>query len=109
MGRSRSTWRGWSPRTQRWARPWKARPRYLRAEVAYAVTDEGALHLDDVMLRRTRIAMEYPDHGEASATEVAGIMAPLLGWNAEDLQAELGRYRHAVGVPSAGADNSSPG
>ena len=83
-------------------------PRYLRAEVAYAVTHEGAVHLDDVMLRRTRIALEYPGHGEASATEVAGIMAPLLGWNAEELRAELDDYRHAVGVPSARADNTTP-
>lgn len=81
-------------------------PHYLRAEVAYAVTDEGALHLDDVMTRRTRIAMEYPDHGVASAGEVAGIMAPLLGWTAENLQAELGGYRRAVGVPGAGRDNA---
>ena len=34
-------------------------------------------------------------------------MAPLLGWSAEDLEAELDDYRHAVGVPSAGADNTA--
>ena len=83
-------------------------PRYLRAEVVYAVTHEGALHVDDVMLRRTRIALEYPDHGEASATEVAGLMALLLGWNADETRAELDDYRHAVGVHDAGADNTTP-
>ncbi len=37
--------------------------RYLKAEVEYAVTHEGALHLEDVLVRRTRIAMETPRRG----------------------------------------------
>jgi glycerol-3-phosphate dehydrogenase len=54
---------------------------YLKAEVEYAVTHEGALHLEDVLVRRTRIAMETPRGGMASAAAVAGIMAALLGWD----------------------------
>jgi glycerol-3-phosphate dehydrogenase len=34
---------------------------YLAAEVAYAVTHEGARHLDDVLTRRTRISIETFD------------------------------------------------
>ena len=30
---------------------------YLKAEVVYAVTHEGALHLEDVLTRRTRISI----------------------------------------------------
>ena len=73
-------------------------PSDLRAEVAYAVTEEGALHLDDVMPRRTRIAVEYPEHGEAAAAEVAAVMAPLLGWTADDVANEIDAYQQAVGV-----------
>ena len=33
------------------------------AEIRYAVTHEGALHLEDVLTRRTRISIEYPHRG----------------------------------------------
>ena len=37
---------------------------YLAAEVVYAVTHEGARHLDDVLTRRTRISIETFDRGD---------------------------------------------
>ena len=40
---------------------------YLRAEVVYAVTHEGARHLDDVLTRRTRISIETFDRGVHAA------------------------------------------
>ena len=39
---------------------------YLAAEVVYAVTHEGARHLDDVLTRRTRISIETFDRGTRS-------------------------------------------
>ena len=36
---------------------------YIGAEVVYAATHEGALHLDDVLARRTRISIEAWDRG----------------------------------------------
>ena len=36
---------------------------YLRVEVVYAATHEGARHLDDVLARRTRISIETWDRG----------------------------------------------
>jgi glycerol-3-phosphate dehydrogenase len=65
---------------------------YLKAEVEYAVTHEGALHLEDVLVRRTRIAMETPRGGMASAAAVAGIMAALLGWDEARQAAEVADY-----------------
>ena len=41
-------------------------PDYLMAEIRYAVTHEGALHLEDVLTRRTRISIEYPHRGVES-------------------------------------------
>ena len=52
---------------------------YLRAEVVYAVTHEGARHLDDVLTRRTRISIETFHRGTRSAEETAELMAEPLG------------------------------
>jgi len=40
---------------------------YLRAEVAYAVTHEDALHVEDVLMRRTRLFIESADSGVCAA------------------------------------------
>ncbi|HSA52648.1 MAG TPA: glycerol-3-phosphate dehydrogenase/oxidase, partial [Yinghuangia sp.] len=59
---------------------------YLRAEVVYACTHEGALHLDDVLDRRTRISMETFDRGVRVSGECARLMAPVLGWTDEQVR-----------------------
>jgi glycerol-3-phosphate dehydrogenase len=69
---------------------------YLGAEVCYAVSHEGARHLDDVLSRRTRVAMETADGGLACAAEVARLLAPLLGWDEAREAAELDDYRRQV-------------
>jgi glycerol-3-phosphate dehydrogenase len=66
---------------------------YLRAEVAYAVTHEGALHVTDVLARRVRLLIESADSGASVAPEVAAIMAPLLGWNRRRRAAEVREYQ----------------
>jgi len=66
---------------------------YLRAEVAYAVTHEGALHAEDVLARRVRLLIESPDGGLGAAPEVVAIMAGLLGWNRRRRALELRRYQ----------------
>jgi glycerol-3-phosphate dehydrogenase len=65
---------------------------YLAVEARYAVTHEGALHLEDVLTRRTRISIEAWDRGVAAAPEVADLMAGLLGWTDEVKKREVGRY-----------------
>lgn len=65
---------------------------YLRAEVTYAVSCEGARHVDDVLSRRTRLAIESPDRGMSCAREVGELMAGLLGWDQAALEAELHAY-----------------
>jgi glycerol-3-phosphate dehydrogenase len=66
---------------------------HLRAEVAYAVTHEGALHVTDVLARRVRLLIESADSGASVAPEVAAIMAPLLGWNRRRRAAEVREYQ----------------
>lgn len=65
---------------------------YIAAEAVYAVTHEGALHLDDVLTRRTRISIEVPDRGLRAAPEIARLIAPHLGWDAERTNAEINQY-----------------
>ena len=65
---------------------------YLKAEIRYAVTQEKALHISDVLMRRTRIALEVRDRGVAAARVVAQVMAPLLGWDNLKMEREISEY-----------------
>ena len=69
---------------------------YLSAEVVYAVTHEGARHLDDVLTRRTRISIETFDRGVAAARPTAELMARTLGWDDARLEDEVDHYLRRV-------------
>ena len=49
---------------------------YLAVEAVYAASHEGALHLDDILARRTRISIETWDRGVQAAAHVAALVAP---------------------------------
>ena len=87
-------------------RPLAGAPGYLRAEVAYAVTAEGARHLDDVLERRTHIAIETMDRGMAAAAATAEIIAPLLGWLPEQASREVRNYERAVAAQRSAEEQS---
>jgi glycerol-3-phosphate dehydrogenase len=65
---------------------------YIKAEVVYAASHEGALHLDDVLARRTRISIEAWDRGVSAAPVAAALMAEVLGWDEERTQREVDTY-----------------
>jgi glycerol-3-phosphate dehydrogenase len=65
---------------------------YIRAEVIYAATHEGALHLEDVLARRTRISIEAWDRGVSAAPVAAALMGEALGWGASRIAAETQNY-----------------
>jgi glycerol-3-phosphate dehydrogenase len=69
---------------------------YLRAEVVYAVREEGARHLDDVLTRRTRASIESWDRGVSAAPIAAELMAPLLGWSTAETDREVCAYLDRV-------------
>lgn len=79
-----------------WLRPLDHAPDYLRVEVVYAASHEGALHLEDVLARRTRIAIEYPHRGTECARQVAELMAGVLGWSDETVAREVEVYNARV-------------
>jgi glycerol-3-phosphate dehydrogenase len=70
--------------------------KYLGAEAQFAVTNEGALHLDDVLTRRTRLSIESQDRGTKAAPVVAAIMAPLLDWDDATIAREIDHYDKRV-------------
>jgi glycerol-3-phosphate dehydrogenase len=76
--------------------PLAGAPDHLRAEIVYAASHEGARHLDDVLARRTRISIETFDRGLGAVEEVAQLVAPVLGWSAEQVAREVEHYRKRV-------------
>ena len=69
---------------------------YLGAEVVYAVTHEGARHLDDVLTRRTRLSIETFDRGTGAARPAAELMAGMLGWDQARVDDEVDHYLRRV-------------
>jgi glycerol-3-phosphate dehydrogenase len=63
-------------------------PEVAKAEVVHAVRQECALHLEDVVLRRTDIGtLGHP--GKAALETCADIMASELGWSASSRDREI--------------------
>jgi glycerol-3-phosphate dehydrogenase len=77
-------------------RPLTGADDYLRAEIVYAATHEGARHLNDVLARRTRISIETWDRGVGVAAEAAELLAPELGWARDQADREIEYYRKRV-------------
>ena len=78
------------------AHPLDGAAEYLKVEAIYAASHEGALHLDDILARRTRISIETWDRGLAAAPEVATLVAPILGWGPADVDREVEHYQKRV-------------
>jgi len=77
-------------------RPLEHAPRYLAVEAHYGASHEGALHLDDLLARRLRVSIDTWDRGIDVAGEVAGIVAPVLGWDAATIENEIEHYAKRV-------------
>ncbi|BCJ71403.1 FAD-dependent oxidoreductase [Catellatospora sp. IY07-71] len=74
------------------AEPLPGAPEHLSAEVVYAARNEGALHVVDVLARRTRISIETAHRGAQTARRTAELMAPVLGWDPATVAAETAAY-----------------
>ena len=75
-----------------WSKPIVESLPYLRAEILYAATHEGARSIDDVLSRRTRISFEASDQGTSAVEEVGEIISKVLGWNKTQTQASIDEY-----------------
>ena len=86
------------------AHPLDGAPEYLKIEAVYAASHEGALHLDDILARRTRISIETWDRGLVAAQEVAALVAPILGWGVADVDREVEHYHKRVAAERESQD-----
>src|SRR5207244_11231807 len=69
---------------------------YTFAEVVYAVTNEMARTVDDVLSRRTRARLLARDASAAAAARVAGYMGDILGWDDAEKQRQAAAYRALI-------------
>jgi glycerol-3-phosphate dehydrogenase len=74
---------------------------YIEAEVLYACRAELALTIEDVLARRTHVALQEPSRGTAVAPRVAELMSDELGWSAEERSRQLTEYQ-AFALEQAG-------
>lgn len=65
---------------------------YLKAEIYYAASHEGARSVDDVISRRTRLAFEAPNSAMDLASDVATIIASVLGWTPKQKKDSINAY-----------------
>ncbi|HUR40549.1 MAG TPA: glycerol-3-phosphate dehydrogenase/oxidase [Verrucomicrobiae bacterium] len=65
---------------------------YSLAELRWAARHEQVVHLDDLLLRRTRIGLIAPHGGRALLQQVQPICEAELGWSAELWQDKVRRY-----------------
>ena len=69
---------------------------YLKAEILYAVTHEGARSIDDVLSRRTRISFESKDQGLGVVDVVADLISEALEWGAKERKASIKQYQEII-------------
>jgi len=65
---------------------------YTIADLRYSIEHEMALTLSDLLMRRTRIAFETPDHGASVAPGVAGAVAGVANWDKHQRSAQIDAY-----------------
>ena len=69
---------------------------YIKAEILHAASHEGALSVEDVLLRRTRISFEASDSGLSAAHEVAEIIGSVLEWGAADRKESIQEFAEII-------------
>ncbi len=84
--------------------------RYLAAEAVYAVEEEMACSLPDVLDRRTRASLRDARAAAAAAKRVADLVGPTLGWDEARCQKEAADYtdRLRLELATAGLDPHRP-
>lgn len=69
---------------------------HCKAEIIYAVRSEMALTLNDVLTRRSRLAILSGQEVLTCASTAASLMAKELGWNEDSLHEQLAKFREEI-------------
>lgn len=64
----------------------------LWAELAWAAANTGVVHLDDLLLRRTRLGLTLPSGAKALLPQIRTVCQPILGWDDDTWEREQSRY-----------------
>ena len=77
---------------------------YLWVELRWAAHSEGVVHLEDLLLRRTRLGLILPHGGECILPVVKQICLAELHWSDSQWQQELANYQslivHSYSLPA---------
>jgi glycerol-3-phosphate dehydrogenase len=75
----------------------------LWAELRWAARDEGIVHLEDLMLRRTRLGLTFPEGGKTLLPAIRSICQSELGWDnvrwQEEEQSYLSLWQKCYNLP----------
>lgn len=71
---------------------------YIMAQVVYAVKNEGALTVDDVLSRRIRLSITDAKAARAAAGKVAQVMGDIFGWDATVQAAQVQQFSERLGA-----------
>lgn len=69
---------------------------YTLAELRYGISNEMALTLSDLLMRRTRLAFDTPDHGLSAVTRICESVSQYAGWDKYQKRAQLEAYADEV-------------
>jgi len=69
---------------------------YTGAHLVYGVSNEMAMDLSDLLIRRAHLAFETRDHGKSIAPRAADIVAPLLGWDDPTKRTRLKEFERDI-------------
>ena len=66
------------------------------AELRWSASCEAVVHLDDLMLRRSRLGLLLPQGGDAVIGRIKPVVREVLGWDEAIWRSELQRYRDII-------------
>ncbi len=82
---------------------------FCLAECRWAIQQEATVHLDDLMLRRTRLGLLLPSGGDQLFAQLAPMFKDIAGWGESRWESEVARYRDIMqryySLPNVGLEN----
>lgn len=66
---------------------------FCLAECRWAIQHEAVIHLDDLLLRRTRLGLLLENGGEQLFADLQSLFCHVSGWNESHWEREVTRYR----------------